>query len=75
MAASSKLYALLYVVMFLLRFQKMHGERKIKRTILSWSKDYIWSLLFMSWTVGGMKTALCLLNYFNSPLDGSFILT
>lgn len=70
-SASSKLYALLYLTMFIFKFRKMHGERKVKRTILSWSKDYIWSLVFMSWTVGGMKTALCLLNNFGSPLDGT----
>lgn len=72
-AASSKLYALLYIAMFLMRFRKIRSQGKIQKTILLWSKDYLWSLAFMSWTVGGMKSALCLLNTLGSPLDGTHI--
>ena len=35
-------------------------------------KDFISSLAFMSWMVGGMKTALCSLNAVGSPLDGTY---
>lgn len=68
---SSKLYALLYVAMFVVKFKKMRSERKLQKTIIAYAKDYLWSLVFMSWLVGGMKLALCTLNYFGSPLDGT----
>lgn len=34
-------------------------------------KDYFFSLAFMSWMVGGMKTALCILNQLGVTLDGT----
>lgn len=68
---SCKLYALLYLAMFVVKFKKIRSERKLKKTIIAWTKDYLWSLVFMSWLVGGMKLALCTLNYFGSPLDGT----
>jgi len=37
-------------------------------------KDFLCSLAFMSWLVGGMKTALCTLNAIGSPLDGNYFL-
>jgi hypothetical protein len=42
-----------------------------KAGVAAWCKDFIRSLAFMSWMVGGMKTALCILNAANAPLDGT----
>lgn len=56
--------------MFMAQFKRMKREKIIGKSILIWGKDYCFSLAFMSWLVGGMKTALCILNAIGSPLDG-----
>lgn len=68
---SLKLYGLLYLVMFIIQCRKIHRQHKYKKVIINWSRDYLWSLGFMAWFVGTIKGSLCLLNYFNSPLDGT----
>lgn len=71
---STKLYVVLYIAMFALQFKKMKREKKVGRNIMRYAKDFLCSLAFMSWLVGGMKTALCTLNAIGSPLDGNYFL-
>ena len=66
------MYVILYVAMFALQFNKIRRERKLKKALVKLGKDFLCSLAFMSWMVGGMKTALCSLNAINAPLDGTF---
>lgn len=61
------------MAMFVLKFKKIHREGKFKQTLKTFGKDYLWSLVFMSWIVGGMKLALCILNKLGSPLDGTYL--
>lgn len=70
---SSKLYAALYLAMFVLQFKKIKREKRVGKSIVAWGKDYLFSLAFMSWMVGGMKTALCMLNAIGAPLDGKLL--
>lgn len=71
---SSKLYSMLYLAMFALQFRKIWREKRLKKSVFSWGKDFFFSLAFMSWLVGGMKTALCLLNAGGLPLDSTYYL-
>jgi|LakMenE01Jun11ns_1017448.scaffolds.fasta_scaffold9572122_1 hypothetical protein len=72
---SSKMYMVLYIAMFALQFNKIRNQKKIRKSLVKFSKDYICSLAFMSWLVGGMKTSLCILNNIGTPLDGIYNLT
>lgn len=66
------MYTVLYVAMFALQFNKMRNQKKVKKTLAKFGKDFLGSLAFMSWLVGGMKTSLCILNGIGSPLDSNF---
>lgn len=63
------MYTLMYCFLFLLKFKKIKRDKKIKITVLRTLKNFIGSLLFMSWLTGGMKSALCVLNKLGAPLD------
>jgi hypothetical protein len=69
---SSKMYTVLYIAIFALQFNKIRNQKKIRRSLIKFSKDFLCSLAFMSWLVGGMKTSLCILNNIGSPLDGIY---
>jgi hypothetical protein len=56
--------------MFALEMKKLRNRNKVGKSILFWCKDYLLSLAFMSWLVGGFKMTLCILNGIGSPLDG-----
>lgn len=56
--------------MFIVQFKRIYREGKVRKTIIGWGKDYVWSLCFMSSIVGGMKSALCLSNTLGIQLDG-----
>ena len=68
---SSRLYLILYSMMFLLKAKKIKQEGKLKKSLISLGKDFLGSLAFMSWLVGGMKTGLCILNALHLPLDSN----
>jgi hypothetical protein len=70
---SSKLYAALYLVMFSMEFRKLKMRKSVKRSLLVWCKDFLLSLVFMSWMVGGFKMTLCILNGIGSTLDGMYL--
>jgi hypothetical protein len=65
------LYAVLYLALFVLQFRKIQREKKLGRSIPLWFKDYLLSLTFMSFMVGGIKTALCVLNACSGTLNGT----
>lgn len=66
------MYAVLYLAILVMQFNKIRREKKVRKSLLKWGKDFVGSLAFMSWLVGGMKTSLCLLNSLGSPLDGTY---
>ena len=69
---SSRLYLILYTMMFLLKAKKIRREGKFKKCLVTMGKDFLGSLVFMSWLVGGMKAALCTLNALQLPLDSKY---
>lgn len=71
---STKLYVVLYLAMFAFQFKRIKREKKVGKSVGKYFKDFLGSLAFMSWLVGGMKTALCMLNAIGSPLDGNSFL-
>jgi len=68
---SSKMYVALYFAMIILQIGKLRKEKNRGKFLMKWFKDFLGSLAFMSWLVGGMKTSLCILNNLNAPLDGN----
>lgn len=69
MKSSFKMYALLHTILFFLKFRKFKQEKRLKNGIQRTIKNFIGSLLFMSWLTGGMKSSLCLLNSFGCFLN------
>lgn len=65
------MYFALYFAMIILQIGKLRKEKNRGKFLMKWFKDFLGSLAFMSWLVGGMKTSLCILNNLNAPLDGN----
>ena len=55
----------------MLKIKKIRQNGKWVKSLQDFVKDFLGSLAFMSWLVGGMKAGLCILNNLNLPLDST----
>ena len=67
-----KYYLLFHLIPLLLRLKKCKEGKKMLIILLKAIKEYIKSVLFMAFLVGGVKGSLCLSNYTKITLNGKY---